>query len=281
VSATRRELLRALGASAVVSAVPGCRAGGAERAPATAGTTEVGLSSGLRGPWRHVVDLSHTLSPDSPFIPVEGKTFPFRLAPIATVARDGVYANRWELTEHVGTHVDAPCHFIEGGRSIDQLPLETLIVPAAVISIAGRAASDPDAVLTADEVRAWERNRGVTLPAGAALLLHTGWEARWRQPGRFVNLDASGTMHFPGFSGGALDLLLERGVAGIGIDTLSIDPGRDRAYPIHKRLFAAGKWAIEVLASLDQIPAWGAFTVIAPVKVVGASGAPARVLAFW
>jgi kynurenine formamidase len=281
VSANRRELLRALGASAASTALAGCRAGGPERAPATAGTTEVGPSGAPRAPWRNVVDLSHTLAPDSPFIPVEGKTFPFRSAPIATVARDGVYANRWELTEHVGTHVDAPCHFIEGGRSIDQLALETLIVPVAVVSIAARAAIDPDAVLTADEVRAWERDRGVTLPAGAALFLHTGWESRWRQPGRFVNLDAAGTMHFPGFSGEGLDLLLERGVAGIGTDTLSIDPGRDRAYPIHKRLFAAGKWAIEVLASLDRVTPWGAFAVVAPVKVAGASGAPARVLAFW
>jgi kynurenine formamidase len=281
VSASRRELLRAFGVSVAGVAVAGCRVAGPQSAPSTAGTMAPSPSGAPRGPWRHVVDLSHTLSPDSPFIPVEGKTFPFRLAPIATVARDGVYANRWELTEHVGTHVDAPCHFIEGGRSIDQLSLETLIGPAAVISIEARAARDPDAVLTADEVRAWERDRGVTIPADAALFLHTGWEARWRQPGRFVNLDAGGTMHFPGFSAGALDLLLERGVAGIGIDTLSIDPGRDRTYPIHKRLFAADKWAIEVLASLDRIPPWGAFTVIAPVKVAGASGAPARVLAFW
>lgn len=280
-SASRRDLLRALGTSAAAAALAGCRPAGSERAPATAGTTDVGLNSPLRGPWRHVVDLSHTLSPESPFIPVEGKTFPFRSAPIATVARDGVYANRWELTEHVGTHVDAPCHFIEGGRSIDQLSIETLIAPLAVISIGPRAATDPDATLTADEVRKWEGDRGVTLPTGAALFLHTGWEARWSQPGRFVNQDAGGTLHFPGFSGGALDLLLERGVAGIGIDTLSIDPGRDRAYPIHKRLFAAGKWAIEVLASLDRVPPWGALAVIAPVKVAGASGAPARVLALW
>jgi kynurenine formamidase len=281
VSASRRELLRAIGASAAAAAVAGCRAGGAERPPVTAGTTGGELTGALRGPWRHVLDLSHTLSPDSPFIPVEGKTFPFRSAPIATVARDGVYANRWELTEHVGTHVDAPCHFIEGGRAIDQLALETLVVPLAVISIAGRSAVDPDATLTADEVRAWEQNQGITLPAGTALFLHTGWESRWSQPGRFVNMDAGGTMHFPGFSDGALDLLLERGVAGIGIDTLSIDAGRDRAYPIHKRLFAAGRWAVEVLASLERVTAWGAFAVIAPVKVAGASGAPARVLAFW
>ncbi|NOU30251.1 MAG: cyclase family protein, partial [Polyangiaceae bacterium] len=194
---------------------------------------------------------------------------------------DGVYANRWELTEHVGTHLDAPCHFIDGARSVEDIPLESLVVPLGVASIASRAAEDADAVFGLDDLRRWEGAHGA-VPRGGALFLHTGWASRIAEPGHFVNMDAGGVMHFPGFSTEAVAFLVEqRGVAGLGIDTLSIDPGRDLHYPVHKGLFAAGKWALECLANLEAVPAQGATVVVAPVKVRGASGAPARVLAFW
>jgi len=249
--------------------LPGCRSSRAVRGEA------------LPGPFaRRSLDLTHTLSPEFPFIPVQNKTFPFRSTVIATVSADGVYANRWELTEHVGTHLDAPCHFIEGGLAVDQIPVDSLIVPLAVISIAQRVTTDPDSVV-ADELVSWERAHG-RLPERVAVFLHTGWEARVADARAFVNMDAQGTMHFPGFSEGAVDFLLnERSISGIGIDTLSIDPGRDTRYPVHKRLFSAGKWAVECLARLREVPASGATVCVLPTKVKGASGAPARVIAFW
>jgi kynurenine formamidase len=229
----------------------------------------------------HLVDLTHTLSPAFPFIPVQNKTFPFRMSPIATVKADGVYAQRWELTEHVGTHLDAPCHFIEGGLAVDQLPVNSLFVPLAVVSIANRATTDPDAALEVDDLVAWERVNG-RLPDAAAVFVHTAWDMRVSDAPTFVNMDTNGMMHFPGFAEAAAEFLItQRRIAGIGIDTLSIDPGRDTAYPVHKRLFAAGKWAVECLANLAQVPAVGATVFVGPVKVQWASGAPARVVAFW
>jgi kynurenine formamidase len=230
---------------------------------------------------RQMMDLTHTLSPEFPFIPVQNKTFPFRIAPIATMKADGVYANKWELTEHVGTHLDAPCHFAENAMAVEQIPVETLMVPLVVVSIAEGVDAHPDKTLGKTELLAWERAHGA-IPAGAAVFLHTGWEARSGDPRRFVNADAEGTMHFPSFSEEAVAFLLsERNISGIGIDTLSIDPGKDTAYPVHKRLFAAGKWAVECMANLAKVPAAGATVFVAPVKVRGASGAPARVVAFW
>jgi len=227
------------------------------------------------------VDLTHTLSPTFPFIPVQNKTFPFRMSPIATVKLDGVYANRWELTEHVGTHFDAPCHFIESGTAVDQVPVSKLVVPVAVVSIADRAAANHDTVLDVNDLVLWERANG-RLAEGAAVFLHTGWDVRVTDPPTFVNMDATGMMHFPGFTPEAVEFLVtQRRIVGIGIDTLSIDPGRDTTYPVHKRLFAAGGWAVECLANLAQVPAVGASVFVAPVKVQGASGAPARVIAFW
>lgn len=239
------------------------------------------MSGGAVAPPRRMADLTHTLSPAFPFIPVQNKTFPFRISTIATNEADGVYANRWELTEHVGTHLDAPCHFVEGALSVADIPLEALVVPLGVASIAVRAADDADAVFGLDDLRRWESAHGA-VPRGGALFLHTGWASRVAEQGRFVNMGADGAMHFPGFSLEVVAFLVEqRGVAGLGIDTLSIDPGRDLRYPVHKRLFAAGKWALECLANLESVPPTGATVVVAPVKVRDASGAPARVLAFW
>lgn len=229
----------------------------------------------------HLLDLTHTLSPAFPFIPVQNKTFPFRINPIATLAADGVAANRWELTEHVGTHLDAPNHFAAWGASIDELPLSSLIVPAVVIDMRGAVASNPDAVLDLAAVRDWEAAHG-RIPDRAGVFLLTGWSSRATSQRAFVNADAGGRMHFPGFSLDAIDFLVrERHVSGVGTDTLSIDPGTDRAYQGHHRLLQAGRWAAECVAHLDEVPARGATVFLAPTKVAGATGAPVRIIAYW
>src|SRR5262245_17335231 len=91
-----------------------------------------------------VVDLTHTLTPSSPYIPVRDATFPFRKAPIATIEANGVYANRWELTEHIGTHIDAPCHFSPRAPCLEAVPLDDLFAEAVVVDLRARAASQPD-----------------------------------------------------------------------------------------------------------------------------------------
>jgi len=229
----------------------------------------------------HLVDLTHTLSPEFPFIPVQNKTFPFRLTPIATLNEDGVYANRWELTEHVGTHLDAPCHFVEGGLSVDQIAMTSLLVPLVLLNIAERVRGNQDASVEVEDLIAWERRYG-RIPQRAALFMYSGWAARARDPRRFVNKDGAGTMHFPGFSERLIDFALtEREISGVGVDTLSIDPGPQATYPAHKHLFSSGKWAVECLNNLDLVPQSGASVLVAPTKVKGASGAPARVIAWW
>ena len=261
-SISRRSLLSGLGASTLAA---GC-------------VSQSRTRGGLPSRW---VDLTHTLSPAFPYIPVQNKTFPFRLAPIANLEHDGVYANRWELTEHVGTHLDAPCHFAEGGLSIDRIPIETLIAPLVVLDIRKRAHSDVDTSLSVADLALWEARFG-RIPEQAALFMNCGWSARATDAPSFVNSDARGTLHYPGFSEQLVEFLLQRrSIVGIGVDTLSIDPGPFATYPAHKRLFAAGKWALECVANLDRVPECGASVLVAPVKVQGASGAPARVLAFW
>ncbi len=227
-----------------------------------------------------VVDLSHSLGPSSPYIHVRDATFPFRREPIATIPTRGVYANRWELTEHIGTHVDAPCHFDERAPCLDALPLPDLFAEAVVIDLSARAAVDADVELTVEDLNAWQRQHGA-FPARCAVLLRSGWDARWDSQERFANADRAGVMHFPGFSRGAVEQLAQRPeVLGIGVDTFSIDPGRDARFEGHRVLSRAGKWALECLANLHRLPAVGARLFVGAPKVQAASGGPARVIAW-
>src|SRR5262249_29081482 len=164
----------------------------------------------------HVVDLTHTLDENTPYIPVPNITFPFRKTPIATYASHGVAAYRWEIHEHLGTHIDAPNHFFEDGRSVDRLPVASVIAPLVVIDVSAKAASDADLALTVADIAAWERRHG-RIPARAAVMMASGWDSRINDAKAFVNADASGTMHFPGFSPAAASFLARsREVSGLG-----------------------------------------------------------------
>src|SRR5262245_31485936 len=196
----------------------------------------------------HVVDLTHALDENTPYIPVRNITFPFRKTPIATFAANGVAAYRWEIHEHLGTHIDAPSHFFERGLSIDQLPVDRLVVPLVVIDVSTKAASDADASLTVSDIEAWERQHG-RIPDNAAVMMASGWDSRINDAKAFVNADATGAMHFPGFSPAAASFLARfREVAGLGVDTLSLDPGSDPTYAAHKAWLATGGWVAELVA---------------------------------
>jgi kynurenine formamidase len=263
---SRRDLLR-LGAGAAALASPM----GSVRAESTPRT--IGISK--------VLDLTHTLSPKFPVIPIPGLTFPMKMSAIATLEKNGVYANKWELIEHNGTHIDAPCHFIARQPTLEQLPVQSLLAPAAVIDLSERARKDPDTMLSADDVLAWEKTHG-KLPAGAVLFMYSGWDAKAGDPKAFLNMDRSDTMHFPGFAPKTCDFLVnERDVSGIGVDTISFDVGPDKEYKAHKALFRGGKWALECVADLGKIPPAGAHVFVGASKVEGASGGPARVVAVW
>jgi len=261
----RRWLAGLVGAAAGCVAPLEARPDGARRFP-------------VRG--AELIDLTHTLSPSSPYIPVKDATFPFRRAPIATIAERGVYANRWELTEHIGTHMDAPCHFDARARCVEAVPLAELVAAAIVIDISARAAHDADAELTLADLETWGRAHG-PWPSPCAVLLRSGWSERWPSQQRFANPDATGTLHFPGFSRAALDWLANRPeVVGVGTDTLSIDPGRDMRYEGHRVLARANKWALECLAHLESLPPVGATLFVGALPVEAASGSPARVVAW-
>jgi kynurenine formamidase len=112
--------------------------------------------------------------------------------------------------------------------------------------------------------------------------MHSGWESRWRDPKAFLNQDASGTLHFPGFSPEAAAFLVrEREIVGIGVDTLSLDFGPSKDFKTHVTVLGAGKYGLENLANLAQVPPSGALIFVGGPKHKNASGGPVRAVAVW
>jgi len=261
---SRRDLLRVAAGAAAAGTLGRTHAQGEEAAR--------GLSLNNLG------DLTHTLTPEFPVFPGFD---PMRITNLVSVAQDGFYANRWDLGEHTGTHMDAPAHFVEGATTADALDIATFIVPVAVVDIAAKAERNPDAALEVADLEAWEREHG-ELPENACVMMHSGWETRLGDPTQFVNADETGTLHFPGFSPAAAEFLVnERAIAGIGVDTLSLDPGNSQTFGAHLTVLGAGKWGLENVANLTRIPPAGAHLIVGALKVAGASGGPVRLMAAW
>jgi kynurenine formamidase len=221
-----------------------------------------------------IVDLTHTLTIDFPTF--TGKQ-QLELESLTTLAKDGYNMQRWLLVEHTGTHMDAPLHFSDH-ESADQIPVENLHGPLAIVDIRRKAAQDPDAQLTPEDLKSWEAKHG-PLPAGAIVAMLSGWDQFVTSP-KFRNADAAGVLHFPGFHVEAVEYLLsERDVKGILVDTLSLDYGPSPDFAVHYRWLPASKWGVENVANLGDLPASGAHVLVGGPKIAGATGGMTRLFA--
>jgi kynurenine formamidase len=241
----------------------------------TAGGAMAASAPAISGPRQRIVDLTHTLDPDFPTYSGQPQ---FEARAWANLERDGWNVREWRVDEHTGTHLDAPLHRAAEGISADLIPPERLIGPLAVIDISARAADNPVAEVTPDDVKAWEGRWG-PIPDGAIVAMRSGWGAFARTP-RYRGADETGALRFPGFHDEAAALLLEtRSVSGLIVDTLSLDPGNSKTFPVHTRWLGAGRWGLECAAHLDRLPASGATVIVGAPKVAGATGGPSRVFA--
>jgi kynurenine formamidase len=223
-------------------------------------------------------DLTHLFRVGTPMFP--GVPRPSRET-FVTVPVNGFYGQIWNFWEHTGTHLDVPAHFVVGGRTTPQLTLDELMAPIAVIDISERAARDPDTVVTTDDLRRYERRHG-RIQRGSLVAMNSGWDARAGSEAAYRNADASGTMHFPGWSPGAVEWLTgERRIGAIGVDTLSLDPGNATAFVAHVALLSANRFGIENLANLGRIRPRGATALVGVIPWEEGSGGPARVVAIW
>lgn len=221
-----------------------------------------------------VVDLTHTLHPA---FPTFGGDPAIAIDRIKNVATDGYSMNRLTYAEHVGTHFDAPAHFSANGPTVDLLPARQLVCPLAIIDITARAAGNADAQVVPEDIAAYERGHG-RIPAGACVALRSGWDAHVGTA-KFRNAGAGGAMAFPGFRPDVAKLLLERNVAGVAVDTLSLDHGGSKDFAFHVAWLGAGRWGLECAANLGDLPAKGATIVAGAPKIAGGTGGPGRVFA--
>lgn len=187
---------------------------------------------------------------------------------------EGFWWRNLGFPEHAGTHLDAPCHCVPGGATVADIPAEQLVRPALRIDARALCDGDPSWVLRRGDVEAWEAEHG-RVPEGAAVLLCTGWDRFLGDAGRYLGEPLA----FPGFGADAAELLVDRAAAGLGIDTLSVDAGASTDFPVHGTALAAGLWHLEGLVGLDAVPDTGATLFVGALRLPGASGTPARVLA--
>lgn len=232
----------------------------------------------IAGGRARIVDLTYTLNASSPYWPGDDYQ-PFELKTIATLEEDGVLSKVLTLPEHLGTHIDAPNHFEADRPGVDKILPEDLFAAGVVIDIAPQAEQDPDYALSLADVERWESEHG-RIPDKAVVLVHTGWGRFWTNYDRYKNQDVRGILHFPGVSKEAAEFLVsERSIRGMGIDTLSIDPGPSKDFAVHHVLNKARRYALENVANLDKLPAKGFHLIIAPIKVETGTGGPTRIFA--
>jgi kynurenine formamidase len=229
------------------------------------------------------VDLTHTYDEKALYWPGSPTAFELKRLHHGPTPGGWFYSAASFCTpEHGGTHLDAPVHFAQGRAAADQVPLASLIAPAVVVDVTAKAASDRDYRLSLEDVRAFERRHG-PVPAGAIVLLRTGWSRRWPDRAAYFG-DASTTdasrLHFPSYGVEAARFVVEaRRAAALGVDTASIDHGPSTDFMVHRVVNGAGVPGFENLANLEQVPATGAWVLALPMKIGGGSGAPLRAVA--
>lgn len=237
-----------------------------------------------------VIDLTQTLSPSFPQIalpPEFGQCQPFRLEEISRYDERGPawYWNNFSCGEHTGTHFDAPIHWVTGrdlpNNSVDTIDVRHFVAPACVIDCSAQARDNPDYLLTVADIEAFEAAHG-RIPAGAWVLMRTDW-SKSSDAREFQNFDATG-QHTPGPGVEAVRFLVEqRDVLGFGSEAIGTDAGQGYhllpPYPCHSMMHGSGRYGLQCLTRLDELPPTGAVILGAPLKIERGSGSPLRVLA--
>ena len=235
------------------------------------------------------IDLTQPLSETTPILqlpPPFANTPGWKTHEISRYDERGPawYWNWFEGGEHVGTHLDAPNHWVTGRdrEDVGALPLARLIGPAVVIDRSAEAAADPDYLLRLDDLRRFEEEHG-PLPAGGWLLYRTGWDARAYDAAAFLNANETGP-HTPGIEPDCARWLAEESpLVGVGVETVGTDAGAAHsfppAFPCHHFMLGAGKCGLTQLANLALLPPVGALLIVLPLKLMGGSGSPCRAIA--
>ena len=187
--------------------------------------------------------------------------------------------------EHGGTHLDAPVHFAEGKKSVDELSLIQLTGHAVVIDVSAKAENNRDYLVSIDDVQQWERTNG-PIADSFMIMFRTGYGKYYPDPVRYFGTDKKGDsavalLHFPGIDPKLAEWLVKnKNIKAVGIDTPSIDYGQSSDFKTHRLLLAENIPAFENIANMDQLPIKNSYIVALPMKIKKGSGAPLHIIAF-
>jgi kynurenine formamidase len=221
-----------------------------------------------------VVFLSHVLAGSTPVFPGDP---PIRLKPAATIEDDGYYLQHVSFGEQSGTHWAAAAHFGPGEPAADQLDAADFFFPAVVLDRRAEAAADQDFAVRLADIERWEAEFGA-IPEHAAVLLLSGYDARWHDPAAYLGADSAGRLHYPGFGSAAVRWLIDqRGIGALGTDTMGVDPGADATFSANRLLLRGRRMHLENLCGLAQMPPAGGWIIVAGIRISGGSGSPATV----
>ncbi|MBX9922517.1 MAG: cyclase family protein [Rhabdochlamydiaceae bacterium] len=219
----------------------------------------------------HVLDLTHPLSANAP-------TWNGSCGFCLEIKKDYdriFRVQQIKMHAGVGTHMDAPSHCIPEGACIADIPVHQLIAPACVINVSHKASKDY--AISVEDILCYEKTYG-TIAKGSLVIGYTGWDLFWNDPVKYRNVDLHGKMHFPSFAKEAAQILVQRDVAGIAIDTLSPDCSED-SFPVHSLILGSGKYIIENISGCAKLPPKGAYAIALPLRAEEGTESPIRIIA--
>jgi len=209
-----------------------------------------------------VIDLTLTISEKIPTFP--GSPQP-NFINWETVEKDGYNLELLFLSSHTGTHMDAPYHFLKNGQKIDQIITKRLVTEAILIKIRRGA----DQSITKTDIEKFEKKHG-KIDEGATVIFHTGWQKNLNKQSYFLKN--------PGLAVSAARYLTSKRINLVGIDSPSIDLGKDAKFSVHHILAKSGILIVENLANLEKINSEKFHFIVAPLKLKNATGSPVRAM---
>lgn len=181
--------------------------------------------------------------------------------------------NQLKMHAGIGTHMDAPAHCVRNGACIHEIDVQNLIGAAFVINVREKCLNNPTYEISSEDIMDFEKKYG-EVQKDSIVLFWTGWDHYWNNPEAYRNNHI-----FPSISKEAAQFLISKGIKGVGIDTLSPDKPQSGLFPVHEIFLSNGKYIIENVANLNQLPPVGSIVIALPIKVFEGTEAPIRMIA--